>query len=119
MLDTTGDVIHALVRYEDVFDPKSGSLLVARSGGDTFADEPFRGDLLTRIEERAELRRRLGALDARERELLCLWYVASWPVVRIARQIGVSRVHCYRLRNRALREMTRDPEDGSPQGGSA
>jgi DNA-directed RNA polymerase specialized sigma24 family protein len=116
MLDTTGDVIHALIRYEDVFDPRSGSLLIARSGGDTFADEPFRGDLLTRIEERAELRRRLGALDARERELLCLWYVASWPVVRIARQIGVSRVHCYRLRNRALREMTRDPEDRSVQG---
>lgn len=110
MLDEAVDVIHALVRYEDVFDPKTGSVLVAKRSHGGITAEPFRGELLMRVEERAELRRRLARLDARERELLYLWYVASWPAVRIAQQLRISRVHCYRLRKRALDDMTLDRE---------
>ena len=111
MLDEIADVIHALVRYEDVFDPKSSSILIANGGHGGFDREPFRGNLLTRLEERAELRRRLARLGDRERELLYLWYVASWPAVKIARRLGISRVHCYRLRKRALDQMTVEHQD--------
>jgi DNA-directed RNA polymerase specialized sigma24 family protein len=115
ILDETADVVHALLRYEDVFDPKSGSILVANGNRAGFDGEPFRGNLLMKVEERAELRRRLARLDERERELLCLWYIASWPAVKIARRLGISRVHCYRLRKRALDAMTVDRPGGPSQ----
>jgi DNA-directed RNA polymerase specialized sigma subunit len=47
----------------------------------------------------------LRALDERERRLLILWHVIGHPVAHIARMLGISRVHCYRLQNQALQDM--------------
>lgn len=115
MLDTASDVIRNLLRYRDVFDPKSASILFAGKGTRGFGGEPFRGGFISRFEERTELARRLRRLPSRERALLYLWYVESLPVTEIAVRLGVSRVHCYRLRNRALREMTQTEDSESPE----
>lgn len=52
---------NALLRYEDVFDPKSGSILKANGHRGGFNVEPIRGNVLTKVEERSELRRRCGS----------------------------------------------------------
>lgn len=102
VLTTPDDVVRALVRFADVVDPRTGSLIVASSRGPDPEADPFRPGFLSGLEERDELVRRLERLDGRERRLLVLWYVLEWPVTSIARSLRVSRQHCYRLRRRAL-----------------
>jgi DNA-directed RNA polymerase specialized sigma24 family protein len=113
VLDDASQVITALVRYHDVFDPRTTSVLTVSGGTRSVGGEPFRGQLIGGFEQRVELVRRLRRLSHRERALLYLWYVESLPVVKIAKRLGVSRVHCYRLRRRALEAMTLGggPED--------
>ena len=94
----------ALARIGDGYGPKSRSVLARDRAWDPDA-EPFGRGFLTGLEERTEIRRLLGALDVRDRRLLILWYVEGRPVTAIARALGISRVHCYRLRDRALHRM--------------
>lgn len=76
--------------------------------------DPFRSGFLNRMDERDELARRMRRrLDGRARLLLYLWYVADLPVSRVAGRIGVSRVHCYRLRDRALNALAEAPPNAS------
>ena len=107
LLREPADVVRALRRFGDFVDPKTGSILflggTRRRGGD-----PFHPAFLTGVEERTELARRLQRLAPRERLLLFLWYVEGWPAARIAERLEISRVHCYRLRNRALRDTVAD-----------
>jgi DNA-directed RNA polymerase specialized sigma subunit len=84
---------------------RSGSVLgVAKvERGDHY--DPFTYGVLGRVDRREELRRRFRSLDARSRAVLFLWFVLDWPVDKIAAQVGVSRSHCYRLREGALRRL--------------
>lgn len=79
--------------------------MLARQGAWDPHAEPFGRGFLTGLDERSELARLLDALDPRERRLLVLWFVEGYPVSAIARALGISRVHCYRLKDRALRQM--------------
>src|SRR5207249_2393384 len=97
VLDHPSAVIRALSAYMDVFDPRTGSLLIVGRSAGHVESEPVRG-LSARIEERAELVSRLQRLDLRKRNVLCLWYMTGLSAVEIARRVGVSRVHAYRLR---------------------
>jgi hypothetical protein len=101
LLSDPSDVIRALTRFGDVFDPRTGSILFL-GGTRGFRTEPFHPGFLAGVEERAELARRLHRLGQRERLLLFLWYVEGDSASEIAERLGISRVHCYRLRNRAL-----------------
>ena len=71
-------------------------------GGRRQSHEVFGYGFLSQIEEQAELERRLAALPARDRLLLLLWYTEGWPVTAIAEHLQISRVHCYRVRDRAI-----------------
>lgn len=62
----------------------------------------MRAGVLDTLDERTELRTRVDRLEDRERTLLFLWYVTELPVGEIARTVGVSRRHCFRLRSRAI-----------------
>jgi hypothetical protein len=105
VLDTASEIVLALLRYSDVFDPAAGSLIIVSDNGlDPHAD-PFRNGFIGRIEERAELVRRLRRLDQRLTKLLLFWYVWQWPIKRITRNLRVSRQHCYRLRNKAIDDL--------------
>jgi DNA-directed RNA polymerase specialized sigma24 family protein len=103
-------VAAALRRYAEMFDPRSGSVIALGGKRPDPSGGPFRSDFLRSVDERAELSRRmLGRLKPRERLLLVLWYVADMQVSRIARQLEVSRVHCYRLRDKALKALCDPP----------
>jgi DNA-directed RNA polymerase specialized sigma24 family protein len=102
---TEEQVIEALSVLPAQYDPRTSSLLRVRKGqGDPNATL-FRPGFLAGFEERAELMRRLRLLDARSRTLLLLWFVEGHPVAHIAAWLGISRVHCYRLKKAALRAM--------------
>ena len=101
MFETASDIIRALVRYPEIFDPKTTSLIILSGRHDPYA-EPFRSGFIGRFDERAELIRRLRMLRERERRLLVLWYAHQWKVGRIARHLKISRQHCYRLRDQAF-----------------
>jgi DNA-directed RNA polymerase specialized sigma24 family protein len=106
MFETPLAVAVALRRYGEVFDPRTGSVIGVSRGGRGWSGDPFRPGFLGAVEERAELvRRMLARLQPRERLLLTLWYVSDLQPTVIARQLQVSRVHCYRLRNKALRAL--------------
>ena len=115
LLTETSDVIHALMRFHDGLDPRTGSILFL-GGTKTFRSDPFHPGFLTGVEERGELLRRLRRIGSRERLLLFLWYVDGWSASDIAQHLGISRVHCYRLRNRALNDMV--APEGAPRGRS-
>ena len=80
----TADVIRALVRFTDWWQPQTGSILQvagarrAAGFGDGIAD-----GLLDTLDERAELAYRVRErLDDTDRTLLYLWYVRELPVQR-------------------------------------
>ena len=106
MLETPLAVAVALRNYGEVFDPRTGSVIGVSRGAWDWSGDPFRSGFLGAVEERAELvRRMMGRLQPRERLLLVLWYVSDLQPTVIARQLQVSRVHCYRLRDKALRAL--------------
>jgi capsular exopolysaccharide synthesis family protein len=61
--------------------------------------------LLDRLDERAELRRRMQVLGEPDRRLLYLWYVAQLPATRIAQALGISRRQCFRRRASAVKRI--------------
>lgn len=101
LLSDRGQVIDALARFHDGHPPRTGSLMSV-GGGRRQSHEVFGYGFLSQIEEQAELERRLAALPARDRLLLLLWYTEGWPVTAIAEHLQISRVHCYRVRDRAI-----------------
>lgn len=110
MYETAAEVIYALKRYRDVFQPISCSIIGAsRQPGYDPTRDPFRAGFLSGIELRCELvHRMLERLNERERLLLLLWYVYDQPAARIANRLEISRVHCYRLRDHALDALCDD-----------
>lgn len=109
--ETVEDIVKALKRYRDIYDPKSGSFVFASKSNWNPTSSPFRGGFLEGLDQRDELLRRMCArLPERERLLLLLWYVADWPVPRIAKTLKLSRMHCYRLKKAALGSLIDEPE---------
>lgn len=106
MFRSPDHVVHCLVTYTDWWQPVTTSLLQAPAARRLPENlDGFRPGLLDTLEEREELRRRVTRLDERERKLLFLWYVALLSVEEIARAVGVSRRHCFRLRASAVRAI--------------
>lgn len=103
------EIVRALQRYRDCYDPRTTSLMVFGGSSDPHAD-PFRAGFITNFEERAVLLERLAELEDRSRRLLVLWHVAGHPVAHIARMLQISRVHCYRLADAALESMCDERE---------
>jgi DNA-directed RNA polymerase specialized sigma24 family protein len=104
----------ALEGVQDLPGPSSASIVsIGRSRRDPSGD-PFHPGFLAGLEVRTELTRLLGGLDERSRRLLVLWFVQCRPVMEIARELRISRVHCYRLKNKALDDMLRFAE-GRPE----
>lgn len=116
MFHTPLEVAAALRRYGDAFNPRTGSVIAASRSGHDHTGDPFRAGFLGAIEQRAELARRMTTrLKPRERLLLVLWYVSDMQATVIARHLEVSRVHCYRLRDKALRALCDVPPAERPQ----
>jgi DNA-directed RNA polymerase specialized sigma24 family protein len=104
-MQTAQDITTSLMRAHRFFDPKTTSLMLPGRGEYNVSSEPFRGGFMDGLEERAILTRLLRLLDERSCKLMLHWYVEQRPVTDIARRMHVSRVHCYRMRNKALSRM--------------
>jgi DNA-directed RNA polymerase specialized sigma24 family protein len=99
------DISAALAASADCYQSPSTSVLrTSRRGRDPHRG-PFRPGFLDGLETRTELNRLLAHLDERARQLLLLWFVHERPVTVIADMLRISRMHCYRLRDRALQQM--------------
>jgi len=107
MLRTAKEVKRAISRLEDFYDPVTGSivLLDGTRGKDAYRDEPFKAGFLDTLDERHEVARRLALIDERKREILLLWYLETLPKDEIAKRVGVSRMHVYRLHGQAIQEI--------------
>ena len=102
---TQAQIIEALRLLSAHYDPRTSSLLRIQNKHRDAHPMLFRPGFLSTLEERREVIRRLRLLDERGRTLLVLWFVEGRPVAHIARWLGISRVHCYRLKERALQAM--------------
>jgi DNA-directed RNA polymerase specialized sigma subunit len=106
VLETGREVVRSLVTYSDWWQPATASVLaVAGARRDSDFGDGLRAGLVETLDERTELRRRVGLLKERDRTLLVLWYVVQLPAQDIARTLGISRRHCFRLRARAIRKI--------------
>jgi hypothetical protein len=111
MLTTHDDVIRALLRYTDWWQPSTSSVFrVGRRSG--YASDGIRGGLLDTLPEREELSRRMSFLGDRDRRVLYLWYLRQLPVQDIARELKIGRRQCFRLRSNAVNTLVElgDPE---------
>src|SRR6187551_3191703 len=102
-------VLRALLTYTDRWQPSTASLLEVGGArrGSSYGDG-MHPDLLVSLAARGELARRMGLLEERERQVLFLWYVRQLPAHEIAREVGVSRRQCFRIRSAAMRLLLED-----------
>jgi DNA-directed RNA polymerase specialized sigma24 family protein len=100
------EVVQALLRYTDWWQPFSTSVLqVAATRRAGFGGDGIRPGLLETLDERTELQRRMQRIGERDRRLLFLWYVKQLDVRDIARALGISRRQCFRIRARAIQSI--------------
>lgn len=116
---TGREIMAALRRAKHYFDPRTNSIIVCRDAGGSRNQDPFRPGFISGLEERVVLARLLRMLDPRSRMLLLLWYVESVPVTRIAHRLKMSRVHAYRVRDKALKRMVRQCKIDAARAASA
>jgi DNA-directed RNA polymerase specialized sigma subunit len=103
---SSSDVVRGLITYTDWWQPSSSSvLLVGAARRSSELTDGIGVGLLERLDERAELRRRMQDLDESDRRLLYLWYVAQLPATRIAQLLGISRRQCFRRRASAIQRI--------------
>ena len=111
MFADVSDVVRALIRFTDWWQPITSSILqvggARRSSGYT---DGIRDGLLDMMDERSELSRRVRELDDRDRRILFLWYVKELPAHEVAREVGISRRQCFRRRSASLRALVDDDE---------
>lgn len=109
-------MVAALRRYGDIFDLKTGSIIIPSRNGHDADGDPFHHGFIEGMEERTELvKRMISRLEIRERLLLVLWYVSELPVTNIAVRMRLSRMHCYRLRKGAIDSLCDEPPPPSPR----
>ncbi|MCL5292410.1 MAG: DUF1492 domain-containing protein [Actinobacteria bacterium] len=106
-LNDKAEIIATLKRLVDFIQPNTSSLIVLSEGRNRYIcdKEPFKKGFLDDVEKRHELTRRLRTLDRTKASILLLWYVETKSKVEIARILGLSRTHIYRLHNEAIEEL--------------
>jgi DNA-directed RNA polymerase specialized sigma24 family protein len=97
-------ILLALMRMRGQDEPITGSVIHVEPQTGRRRDG-FRPAFVMGMDERTDLVHRFRALEPRERMLLFLWYVEGRPVTEVASRLGISRVHCYRLRAKALQTL--------------
>ena len=111
MFADVSDVVRALIRFTDWWQPITSSILqvggARRSSG---YSDGIRDGLLDTMDERSELSRRVRKLDDRDRRILFLWYVKELPAHEVAREVGISRRQCFRRRSASLRALVDEDE---------
>jgi DNA-directed RNA polymerase specialized sigma24 family protein len=107
-LTTPDDVVRALTLFYGGGRRRERWLLAVNPKGST--GDAYGSGFLDRVEVYSQLGERLRMLSQRDRLLLFLWYAEGWPVTRIAERLAISRMQCYRIRDRALAQVARSPQ---------
>ena len=115
MLSSPDRVIWALLTYTDWCQPVSASIIqVGNARRQSSPSEGIPAGLLETLDERTELRRRMQLIEAKDRDLLFLWYLRQLLAKDIARALGISRRQCFRRRARAIRRLVELGEPTQP-----
>lgn len=113
LLAHPGAVVSALLRYTDWWQPGTASVIqVGGARRDSSFTDGLPSGLLSTLDERTELSRRMQLVSERERNVLFLWYVRQLAVEDIARELRISRRQCFRRRASAIRKIV---ELGEPR----
>lgn len=105
MLDSHPAVEEALWRFADAYQVRTASITTVPSGRASGDRLPFRAAFLDRLDERSELKARLAWLDHEEQVVVLRWYVEGARPEAIARGLGRSVRHVYRVRARAVERL--------------
>lgn len=105
ILSTTHGVARSLSTFPDFMQPSTGSVVKFSGVRRKDHGDGLRYEVVEFIDLRTELARRVSFLDARDRELLFMWYVRQLHVDDIATELGISRRQCFRRRVSALRAV--------------
>lgn len=105
LLDSYPAVEDALWRYADAYQVRTATVTTIPSGRASGDRLPFRAAFLDRLDERSELKARLAWLDREEQIVVLRWYVEGAKPEAIARDLGRSVRHVYRLRARAVERL--------------
>jgi|SRR5262245_14801212 len=107
------EVIWGLITYTDWWQPFTGSVItVGAARRSSSIGDGIPTGLVSTLDRRSELCRRMASISDRDRHLLFLWYVRQLAVDEIAREIGLSRRQCFRRRAHALSTIV---EAGEPR----
>ena len=102
ILDSFAAVDSALCHYQDPTAIRSSTRFDGNGGPSDPSRFPFPPALLDRLDERAELRYRVRLLAPEEQQVIARWYFSGDRPEAIARAIGRSVRHVYRVRSRAI-----------------
>jgi RNA polymerase sigma factor (sigma-70 family) len=135
--DVTSATLERALRYRDRFDPRKGDApawligIARRQISDHFGERPLvvgeapeqlaAGELETDAATRIDLRRAVGQLGDRDRELIGLRYGADLTARQIGEVLGLQTNAVEVALHRALqtlREQLEQPAPGVPQGAS-
>jgi len=105
LLDSYPAVEDALWRYADAYQVRTATITTIPSGRSSGDRLPFRNAFLDRLDERSELKARLAWLDHEEQVVVLRWYVEGAKPEAIARHLGRSVRHVYRVRARAVERL--------------
>lgn len=112
LLEDHQSVVLALLTYTDWYQPSTASVMQVGGRRTRGGSDGLPPALLGMFDVRAELRSRMRSLSERERGVLVLWYVRQLSVDDIARELGISRRHCFRLRSRAISRLVELSDPG-------
>jgi len=107
MQETSKKIIQILMTLNDYYHIKSNSIITIKGGvSDPSGREPFAPGFLSSIDCKRKILKGLKEMDSRRREILLLYYSFSKPPDDIAKILNISVRHLYRLKKKALDELT-------------
>lgn len=99
-------VVLALLRYTDWWQPGTSSVIqVGGARRNAYISDGIPSGLLSTLDERTELCRRMQHVSEAERRVLFLWYVRQLAVEDISKELRISRRQCFRRRASAIRKI--------------
>jgi DNA-directed RNA polymerase specialized sigma subunit len=107
MLKTSKEIIQILITLNDYYHLKSNYVIVGKAKAkDPSRREPFAPGFLSSIDCKKEILKGLKEMDARQRQILILYYSFSKSPDDIVKILNMSVRHLYRLKKKALDDLT-------------
>ncbi len=107
MQKTSKEIIQILMTLNDYYHIRSNYVIVGKAKTkDPSKREPFAPGFLSSIDCKREVLKGLKEMDNRQKQILLLYYSFSKPPDDIAKTLDISVRHLYRLKKKALDDLT-------------